>query len=76
MGRLVERLRADAERVSIMDLMESVLVETGYQKLLLSEGEVGQIRFENVRELFTVAEKYKNEKGLDGLQYVSWKKWR
>lgn len=66
-GALIERLQEEAMRVSIIDLMESVLVKTGYQKLLLSEGEVGQIRYENVRELFTVAEKYKKEKGLDGL---------
>ncbi|MCX6762712.1 MAG: ATP-binding domain-containing protein, partial [Candidatus Moranbacteria bacterium] len=36
-------------------------------KLLLAEGEAGQIRYENVRELFTVAEKYKDEKAIDGL---------
>lgn len=66
-GALAERLRDEVGRTSIIDLMESVLVETGYQKLLLLEGEVGQIRYENVRELFTVAEKYKKEKGLSGL---------
>jgi len=66
-GALVERLQDEARRVSVIDLMESVLTETGYQKLLLSEGEAGQIRYENVRELFTVAEKYKNEKGMNGL---------
>lgn len=64
---LFERLRDEAKRSSLIDIMESVLIETGYQKLLLSEGEVGQIRFENVRELFTVAEKYKKEKGFEGL---------
>ncbi len=64
---LIGRLRDEAERVSLVDIMESVLVETGYQKMLLSEGEVGQIRYENVRELFTVAEKYQKEKGMAGL---------
>jgi len=63
---LVNRLREEAQRMPLTDLMDSVLVETGYQKLLLSEGEAGQIRYENVRELFTVAEKYNKEKnGLD-----------
>jgi len=66
-GSLVERLRNGSERATITDLMESVLFETGYQKMLLSEGEVGQIRFENVHELFTVADKYRKEKGLEGL---------
>ena len=63
---MIGRLREEAERVPLTDLMDSILAETGYQKLLLREGEVGQIRYENVRELFTVAEKYKEEKnGLD-----------
>lgn len=62
---LIGRLREEAQRVPLTDLMDSVLVETGFQKLLLGEGEAGQIRYENVRELFTVAEKYNKEK--DGL---------
>jgi DNA helicase II / ATP-dependent DNA helicase PcrA len=63
---LIKRLSDEAQRVPLTDLMDSILVETGYQKLLLSEGEAGQIRYENVRELFTVAEKYNKEKnGLD-----------
>jgi DNA helicase II / ATP-dependent DNA helicase PcrA len=66
-GALIEKMKDEAKRVTITDLMESVLVESGYQKSLLSEGEIGQIRYENVRELFTVAEKFKGEKGLDAL---------
>ncbi|OGI27164.1 MAG: ATP-dependent DNA helicase PcrA [Candidatus Moranbacteria bacterium RIFOXYB1_FULL_43_19] len=66
-GELLERLCEAAKRVPLTDLMDLVFSETGYQKALLSEGEIGQIRFENVRELFTVAEKYKKEKGLAGL---------
>jgi DNA helicase-2/ATP-dependent DNA helicase PcrA len=64
---LLERLQEEARRVPLTDLMDSVFSETGYQRALLSEGEIGQIRFENVRELFTVAEKYKKEKGFAGL---------
>jgi len=66
-GALMERLGEEAERAGLIDLMESILAKSEYQKLLLSEGEVGQIRYENVRELFTVAEKYKDEKGAEGL---------
>lgn len=73
-GTLIEKLRSEAERALLTDLMESVLVKTGYQKMLFSEGEAGQIRFENIRELFTVAEKYlsnqqagKKEKGFEKL---------
>jgi len=73
-GALVERLTEEAGRVNLIDLMESILAKSEYQKLLLSEGEAGQIRYENVRELFTVAERYlpdrqagKNEKGTDSL---------
>lgn len=66
-GEMVSRLQEKAQRVSFVDLMDSILSETGFQKLLLAEGEAGQIRYENVRELFTVAEKYKDEKAIDGL---------
>jgi DNA helicase-2/ATP-dependent DNA helicase PcrA len=61
----INRLSAEAQRVPLTDLMDSVLVDTGFQKALLAEGEAGQIRYENVRELFTVAEKYNKER--DGL---------
>jgi len=66
-GALMDRLRDEAARVPLTDLMDSILVETGYQKLLLAEGELGQIRYENVRELFTVAEKYNAIKDGSGL---------
>jgi len=65
-GDMIDRLRGAADRIPLTDLMDSVLEETEYRKLLLAEGEAGQVRFENVRELFTVAEKFKEEKrGLD-----------
>jgi len=67
-GDMMDRLRSGADRVPLADLMDSVLFETGYQKLLLAEGEVGQIRYENVRELFTVAEKFKDE--IEGLNLL------
>jgi DNA helicase II / ATP-dependent DNA helicase PcrA len=66
-GAFIERLIKKMERITLFDLMESVLVDSGYQKMLLSEGEMGQTRYENIRELFTVAEKYKKDKGSDGL---------
>ncbi|MDP1846023.1 MAG: UvrD-helicase domain-containing protein [Candidatus Moranbacteria bacterium] len=69
-GVLMERLGEEAERVNLIDLMESILTKSGYQKLLLSEDEEGQIRYENVREIFTVSEKYKDEKGIDGLSML------
>ncbi len=67
LGELIDRLRGEAGRVPLTDFMDSVLTESGYQMMLLAEGEIGQIRYENVRELFTVAEKYNREKGISGL---------
>jgi DNA helicase II / ATP-dependent DNA helicase PcrA len=65
-GEMFFLLRGKSQKISLTDLMDSILEETGYRKLLLAEGEAGQVRYENVRELFTVAEKYKEEKnGLD-----------
>jgi DNA helicase-2/ATP-dependent DNA helicase PcrA len=61
-GEMISRFREKSQKISLTDLMDSILEETGYRKLLLAEGEAGQVRYENVRELFTVAEKYKEEK--------------
>jgi DNA helicase-2/ATP-dependent DNA helicase PcrA len=61
-GESMSRLKDESQRVPLTDLMDSILAETGYRKLLLAEGDAGQIRYENVRELFTVAEKYNKER--------------
>jgi DNA helicase II / ATP-dependent DNA helicase PcrA len=66
-GVLMERLKEEVKRVPLTDLMDSVLIDSGYQKMLLAEGEAGQVRYENVRELFTVAEKYNKQKEGAGL---------
>ena len=42
--------------------------ESGYEKYLLDGTEEGEMRFENVRELLTVAQKYDEYEGEEGLK--------
>ena len=46
------------ERIKLTDLIEKVFKESGYEKELLDGTPEGEMRWENVRELVTVAQKY------------------
>lgn len=54
----IRRMKEVQSRISLADFVQKVFSESGYEKMLLSEGEEGQIRWENVRELVSVAQKY------------------
>jgi DNA helicase-2/ATP-dependent DNA helicase PcrA len=69
---IVERLRELTERSSVGDLLDSVLVETGYMETLEAERTIeAQGRIENLQELIGVArefdEHWEGEHGLPGL---------
>jgi DNA helicase-2/ATP-dependent DNA helicase PcrA len=69
---IVERLRELAERSSVGDLLDSLLVETGYMEALEAERTIeAQGRIENLQELIGVArefdEHWEGEHGLPGL---------
>ncbi len=66
-GQFVRKAQREILKMNLLDFMDFIFAESGYQKMLLNEGDVGRIRYENVREIFTVAEKYKDLKGLEGL---------
>jgi DNA helicase II / ATP-dependent DNA helicase PcrA len=66
-GQFIERAQEKIKKLNLTDFFDFMFIESGYQAYLLSEGEAGQIRFENVRELFTVAEKYDEFAGEEGL---------
>ncbi|MFA5872029.1 MAG: UvrD-helicase domain-containing protein [Parcubacteria group bacterium] len=66
-NHFIERAQEKIKKASLTDFFDYIFLESGFQTFLLSEGEAGQIRFENVRELFTVAEKYDELNGEEGL---------
>jgi DNA helicase II / ATP-dependent DNA helicase PcrA len=58
----IKRMKEIQPRISLADFIEKVFKESGYEKMLLDEGAEGEIRWENVRELITVAKKYDKNK--------------
>lgn len=58
----IKRMKEIQPRITLADFIEKVFQESGYEKMLLSEGEEGQMRWENVKELITVAQKFDKNK--------------
>ena len=58
----IKRMKEIQTRIPLADFIEKVFKESGYEKMLLSEGIEGEVRSENVRELITVAQKYDENK--------------
>jgi DNA helicase-2/ATP-dependent DNA helicase PcrA len=54
----IKRMKEIRSRITLADFIEKVFRESGYEKMLLSEGAEGEMRWENVKELITVAQKY------------------
>ena len=54
----IRRMKDVQKRISLSDFIEKVFQESGYERMLSSEGDDGEKRSENVHELITVAKKY------------------
>ncbi len=54
----IQRMNEAKERIKLSDFIEKVFRESGYEKELLDGSTEGEMRWENVRELITVAQKY------------------
>jgi len=63
----IKRMKELSAKLNVTDLMEKVFKESGYEKYLLDGTEEGEMRFENVKELLTVAKKYDEYTGEEGL---------
>ena len=63
---IVGMKEAVAEK-TLTELMEIVFKESGYEKYLLDGTDEGEMRFENIRELLTVAKKYDEYMGEEAL---------
>lgn len=58
----IKRMKEIQPRISLADFIEKVFKESGYEKMLLNDGVEGEMRWENVKELITVAKKYDDNK--------------
>jgi ATP-dependent helicase/nuclease subunit A len=63
-GRTIERLRARAGRLSLADLIDSAIAETGYDLAVLMRPS-GESRFANVRKLMRLAAEFEQREGRD-----------
>jgi DNA helicase II / ATP-dependent DNA helicase PcrA len=54
----IRRMKEVQPRIKLADFIEKVFKESGYEKMLLSEGPEGEVRWENVKELVSVAQKF------------------
>jgi len=55
---LLEELRATSRQVGVLDLLDLVLERTGYERYIRDGTEEGEDRWENIKELRTVAAEY------------------
>lgn len=68
---LIEKLREDAREISIAELTERVIIESGYRQMLIDMGESERDRLENAEQLISNAEEYeRNNPGSDLGSYL------
>ncbi len=54
----IRRMKEVQPRIKLADFIEKVFKESGYERMLLAEGTEGEMRWENVKELVSVAQKF------------------
>ena len=62
-SQFIKRMKEVQPRVKLSDFIEKVFKESGYEQMLLNEGTDGEPRWENVKELISVANKYDESAG-------------
>lgn len=64
---LIKELRADSQKYNITRLIPILLKKTGYKDYILDRSEEGLARFENIKELLSVAGKYSSLEPTESL---------
>jgi DNA helicase-2/ATP-dependent DNA helicase PcrA len=67
-SEFIKRISEAKDRILLTDLIQKVYTESGYEKYLFDGTDEGQVRHENVQELLTVAQKYDEYEGDEGLR--------
>ena len=62
-SEFIRRMKEVQPRIKLSDFVEKVFKESGYEQMLLKEGAEGEIRWENVKELMSVTQKYDENAG-------------
>lgn len=61
----ISRMREAKDRINLADFIQKVFSESGYEKYVMDGTMEGEMRWENVKELITVAQKYDKEEFSD-----------
>jgi DNA helicase II / ATP-dependent DNA helicase PcrA len=61
------RAKEKLSKAKLANFIEWIVRESGYERMLLDGTEEGEIRYENVKEILTVAKKFNEESGEEGL---------
>ena len=64
----IRRMAEAKNKLPLTDFIQKVFFESGYEKYLSDGTEEGEMRYENVKELLTVAKKYEEFEGEEGLK--------
>lgn len=64
--KLIRNFQLASKKLPVSKLISQIYSQSGYEKMLLKNGEEGLVRHENIQELLTVGQKYDDqEDGLD-----------
>lgn len=66
--RIMEAIRADIETAPLHESIKLIMERTGIEKILRDDGEEGQERLENLRELVTIATRYSEVTGREAIE--------
>ena len=66
-SKLLEKMSALRKTSTLPQFIGKISSLSGYEKMLSTQGEEGEVRQENIRELLSVAQKFEKEPALDCL---------
>lgn len=67
-GELMQDIAYNGESLLPSEIMDFIAKRTGYKETILDGTQEGESRWENIQELKTVAQKYDNQKGFEGIR--------
>ncbi|MFW6006620.1 MAG: DNA helicase PcrA [Bacillota bacterium] len=60
--KFIEKLRRNKNEISLVKLLDQILIESGYKKMLKEDGSTdSETRLENIKELYTVIDEFLKE---------------
>ncbi len=68
LGLLIETLNQKSKEASVSELIKLILKKTSYEQYLKDGSHEGEERWENVKEIFTAANKYEESSAPEGLE--------